>query len=172
MSGRYSFPPRCSFFGAGMLFPAGDQRRDGAVPFLAGTAGALVGGLQNIGSGVLASLCDVAANRSGQPGVVDDLNGIVDRCIAGCRWRRGCRIRGSPFKRTSPQHRHQLHGRTMLLYQITHHPHMRCGVRIKRLIARTKHAVWRLLASVRARRCQSHAWQSRRGCGFSLPPFL
>ncbi len=38
----------------------------------------------------------------------------------------------------------------MLLYQITHHPHMRCGVRIKRLIARTKHAVWRLLPSVRA----------------------
>lgn len=27
------------------------------------------------------ALCDVAANRSGQPGVVDDLNGIVDRAV-------------------------------------------------------------------------------------------
>lgn len=57
---------------------------------------------------------------------------------------------GSLFKLTSPQHRHQLHGRTMLLYQITHHPHMRRGVRIKRLIARTKHVVWFIFPSVRA----------------------
>ncbi len=27
------------------------------------------------------ALCDVAANRSGQPGVIDDLNGIVDRAV-------------------------------------------------------------------------------------------
>lgn len=38
----------------------------------------------------------------------------------------------------------------MLLYQITHHPHMRRGVRIKRLIARTKHVVWFIFPSVRA----------------------
>ncbi len=101
-------------------------------PFLAGLAGALVGGLQNIGSGVLASLCDVAANRSGQPGVVDDLNGIVDPCCAQLPLATRMSHQGQPFKLTSPQHRHQLHGRTMLLYQITHHPHMRCGVRIKR----------------------------------------
>ena len=48
-------PAALFFFGAGMLFPR-HQRRDGAVPFLAGTAGALVGGLQNIGSGALARL--------------------------------------------------------------------------------------------------------------------
>lgn len=61
---------------------AGDQRRDGAVPLLAGTAGALVGGLQNIGSGVLASLSAMLPQTGqGSFGVIDDLNGIVDRAV-------------------------------------------------------------------------------------------
>ncbi len=42
------------FFGAGMLFPLATSGAMEPFPFLAGTAGALVGGLQNIGSGVLA----------------------------------------------------------------------------------------------------------------------
>jgi DHA1 family 2-module integral membrane pump EmrD-like MFS transporter len=44
------------FFGAGMLFPLATSGAMEPFPFLAGTAGALVGGLQNIGSGALAWL--------------------------------------------------------------------------------------------------------------------
>ncbi len=68
------------FFGAGMLFPLATS---GAMePFLlAGTAGALVGGLQNIGSGVLASLSAMLPQTGQAAGVVDDLNGIVDRAV-------------------------------------------------------------------------------------------
>ncbi len=62
---------------------AGDQRRDGAVPlpWRARLARWSVV-CQNIWfrrAGV--AISDVAANRSGQPGVVDDLNGIVDRAV-------------------------------------------------------------------------------------------
>ncbi|MDH8195870.1 multidrug efflux MFS transporter EmrD, partial [Klebsiella pneumoniae] len=49
-------PAALFFFGAGMLFPLATSGAMEPFPFLAGTAGALVGGLQNIGSGVLASL--------------------------------------------------------------------------------------------------------------------
>ena len=75
-------PAALFFFGAGMLFPLATSGAMEPFPFLAGTAGALVGGLQKHWfrrAGV--ALCDVAANRSGQPGVVDDLNGIVDRAV-------------------------------------------------------------------------------------------
>ncbi len=47
-------PAALFFFGAGMLFPLATSGAMEPFPFLAGTAGALVGGLQNIGSGVLA----------------------------------------------------------------------------------------------------------------------
>jgi hypothetical protein len=49
-------PAALFFFGAGMLFPLATSGAMEPFPFLAGTAGALVGGLQNIGSGVLAWL--------------------------------------------------------------------------------------------------------------------
>ena len=49
-------PAALFFFGAGMLFPLATSGALEPFPFLAGTAGALVGGLQNIGSGVLAWL--------------------------------------------------------------------------------------------------------------------
>ena len=49
-------PAALFFFGAGMLFPLATSGAMEPFPFLAGTAGALVGGLQNIGSGVLASI--------------------------------------------------------------------------------------------------------------------
>ncbi|WP_395479850.1 multidrug efflux MFS transporter EmrD [Candidatus Curculioniphilus buchneri] len=42
------------FFGAGMLFPLATTGAMEPYPYLAGTSGALVGGLQNIGSGVIA----------------------------------------------------------------------------------------------------------------------
>ncbi len=76
-------PAALFFFRCRDAVSAGDQRRDGAVPpSLAGTAGALVGGLQNIGSGVLASLSAMLPQTGqGSPGVVDDLNGIVDRAV-------------------------------------------------------------------------------------------
>ena len=47
-------PAALFFFGAGMLFPLTTTGAMEPFPFLAGTAGALVGGLQNIGSGLLA----------------------------------------------------------------------------------------------------------------------
>lgn len=47
-------PAALFFFGAGMLFPLATSGAMEPFPFLAGTAGALVGGLQNMGSGVLA----------------------------------------------------------------------------------------------------------------------
>ncbi|XNM72040.1 hypothetical protein ACLK11_21100 [Escherichia coli] len=43
-------PAALFFFGAGMLFPLATSGAMEPFPFLAGTAGALVGGLQNIGS--------------------------------------------------------------------------------------------------------------------------
>ena len=49
-------PAALFFFGAGMLFPLATSGAMEPFPFLAGTAGAMVGGLQNIGSGVLAWL--------------------------------------------------------------------------------------------------------------------
>lgn len=49
-------PAALFFFGAGMLFPLATSGAMEPFPFLAGTAGALVGGLQNIGSGLLAWL--------------------------------------------------------------------------------------------------------------------
>ena len=47
-------PAALFFFGAGMLFPLATSGAMEPFPFLAGTAGALVGGMQNIGSGALA----------------------------------------------------------------------------------------------------------------------
>lgn len=49
-------PAALFFFGAGMLFPLATSGAMEPFPFLAGTAGALVGGLQNMGSGGLAWL--------------------------------------------------------------------------------------------------------------------
>ncbi|WP_312310552.1 multidrug efflux MFS transporter EmrD [Atlantibacter sp.] len=47
-------PAALFFFGAGMLFPLATTGAMEPFPFMAGTAGALVGGLQNVGSGLLA----------------------------------------------------------------------------------------------------------------------
>jgi DHA1 family 2-module integral membrane pump EmrD-like MFS transporter len=47
-------PAALFFFGAGMLFPLATSGAMEPFPFLAGTAGALVGGMQNMGSGALA----------------------------------------------------------------------------------------------------------------------
>lgn len=74
-------PAALFFFGAGMLFPLATS---GAMePFLPGghrgRAGRRSAKHWFRRAGV--ALCDVAANRSGQPGVVDDLNGIVDRAV-------------------------------------------------------------------------------------------
>ncbi|MBW7984279.1 multidrug efflux MFS transporter EmrD [Enterobacillus tribolii] len=47
-------PAALFFFGAGMLFPLATTGAMEPFPFLAGAAGALVGGLQNVGSGAMA----------------------------------------------------------------------------------------------------------------------
>jgi DHA1 family 2-module integral membrane pump EmrD-like MFS transporter len=52
-------PAAMFFFGAGMLFPLATSGAMEPYPFLAGTAGALIGGLQNVGSGALASFSAV-----------------------------------------------------------------------------------------------------------------
>lgn len=75
-------PAALFFFGRRDAVSAGDQRRDGAVPLPGGhgwRAGRRSAKHWFRRAGV--ALCDVAANRSGQPGVIDDLNGIVDRAV-------------------------------------------------------------------------------------------
>ena len=49
-------PASLFFFGAGMLFPLATTGAMEPWPYMAGTAGALVGGLQNLGSGLVAWL--------------------------------------------------------------------------------------------------------------------
>ncbi len=80
MSGRCSFPPAV-LFRCRDAVSAGDQRRDGAFPFLAGTAGALVGGLQNIGSACWRRSLRCCRKPVRAAWGVDDLNGIVDRAM-------------------------------------------------------------------------------------------
>lgn len=74
-------PAALFFFGAGMLFPLATSGAMEPFPFLAGTAGAGRRSAKHWFRRAGVALCDVAANRSGQPGVVDDLNGIVDRAV-------------------------------------------------------------------------------------------
>ncbi|WP_131866647.1 multidrug efflux MFS transporter EmrD [Biostraticola tofi] len=49
-------PASLFFFGAGMLFPLATTGAMSPYPYLAGTAGALVGGIQNIGAGLVAGV--------------------------------------------------------------------------------------------------------------------
>ena len=71
-------PAALFFFGAGMLFPLATSGAMEPFPFLAGTAGALVGGLQNIGSGVLAWLSAMMPqNGQGSLGLLMMLMGLL-----------------------------------------------------------------------------------------------
>lgn len=71
-------PPRCSFSVPGCCFRWRPAARWRAVPLLAGTAGALVGGLQNIGSGVLASLSAMLPQTGqGSLGLLMTLMGLL-----------------------------------------------------------------------------------------------
>lgn len=71
-------PAALFFFGAGMLFPLATSGAMEPFPFTAGTAGALVGGLQNIGSGVLASLSAMLPQTGqGSPGLLMTLMGLL-----------------------------------------------------------------------------------------------
>ena len=71
-------PAALFFFGAGMLFPLATSGAMEPFPFLAGTAGALVGGLQNIGSGVLASLSAMLPQTGqGSLGLLMTLMGLL-----------------------------------------------------------------------------------------------
>ncbi len=75
-------PAALFFFGAGMLFPLATSGAMEPFPLPGGhgwRAGRRSAKHWFRRAGV--ALCDVAANRSGQPGVVDDLNGIVDRAV-------------------------------------------------------------------------------------------
>ena len=66
-----------SFFGAGCC-SASDSSAIRTILFLAGTAGALVGGLQNIGSGVLASLSAMLPQTGqGSLGLLMTLMGLL-----------------------------------------------------------------------------------------------
>ena len=73
-------PAALFFFGAGMLFLATSGAME-PFPFLAGTAGALVGGLQNIGSGALAAFGYDAADRAGEFRLADDPDGAADFAV-------------------------------------------------------------------------------------------
>ena len=74
-------PAALFFFGAGMLFPLATSGAMEPFPFLAGTAGALVGGLQNIGSGALAAFGYDAADRAGEFRLADDPDGAADFAV-------------------------------------------------------------------------------------------
>ncbi len=58
-------PAALFFFGAGMLFPLATTGAMEPFPYLAGAAGALVGGLQNVGSG-LATWLSALLPQTGQ----------------------------------------------------------------------------------------------------------
>lgn len=71
-------PAALFFFGAGMLFPLATSGAMEPFPFLAGTAGALIGGLQNIGSGVLAWLSAMMPQTGqGSIGLLMTLMGLL-----------------------------------------------------------------------------------------------
>ncbi len=71
-------PAALFFFGAGMLFPLATSGAMEPFPVLAGTAGALGGGLQNIGSGGLASRSAlVPPTGQGRLGVLMTLMGLL-----------------------------------------------------------------------------------------------
>ncbi len=60
---------------------AGDSGAMEPFPFLAGTAGALVGVCKTLVPACWRRSLRCCRKPSGQPGVVDDLNGIVDRAV-------------------------------------------------------------------------------------------
>ena len=66
------------FIGAGILFPAATTAAIEPFPHHAGTAGAVLGGLQNLGAGVGNSGCIIdACRRPIQPGRGDDSDGGI-----------------------------------------------------------------------------------------------
>ncbi|MDF7758137.1 multidrug efflux MFS transporter EmrD [Kosakonia cowanii] len=71
-------PAAIFFFGAGMLFPLATSGAMEPFPFLAGTAGALIGGLQNMGSGGLAWLsAQLPQNSQFSLGMLMTLAGVL-----------------------------------------------------------------------------------------------
>lgn len=71
-------PAALFFFGAGMLFPLATSGALEPFPFLAGTAGALIGGLQNMGSGGLAWLsAQLPQNSQFSLGMLMTLAGLL-----------------------------------------------------------------------------------------------
>lgn len=71
-------PAALFFFGAGMLFPLATSGAMEPFPFLAGTAGALIGGLQNTGSGGLAWLsAQLPQNSQFSLGMLMTLAGLL-----------------------------------------------------------------------------------------------
>lgn len=75
-------PAALFFFGAGMLFPLATSGAMEPFPVLAGTAGALVGGLQNIASGTLAWFSAMLPQTSqSSSGMLMTAMGLL---IAGC----------------------------------------------------------------------------------------
>ena len=71
-------PAALFFFGAGMLFPLATSGAMEPFPFLAGAAGALIGGLQNMGSGGLAWLsAQLPQNSQFSLGMLMTLAGLL-----------------------------------------------------------------------------------------------
>ncbi|MEY8712520.1 multidrug efflux MFS transporter EmrD [Mangrovibacter phragmitis] len=75
-------PAALFFFGAGMVFPLATSGAMEPFPFLAGTAGALVGGLQNMGAGSMAWLSALLPQTSqSSAGMLMTAMGLV---MLGC----------------------------------------------------------------------------------------
>lgn len=89
-------PAALFFFGAGMLFPLATTGAMEPFPYLAGAAGALVGGMQNMGSG-LATWLSAMLPQTGQFSL-GLLMFAMALLILLCWWplSTGCNIRGIP----------------------------------------------------------------------------
>ncbi len=94
-------PAALFFFGAGMLFPLVPAARWSRSPSWRAPLARWSRSAKHWFRRAGVALCDVAANGQGSLGLLMTLMGLL--IVLCCyRWRRGCRIRGSLFKLTSP----------------------------------------------------------------------
>ncbi len=160
-------PAALFFFGAGMLFRWRPAARWSRSPSWRARLAAGRRSAKHWFRRAGVALCDVPQTGQGSLGLLMTLMGLLI-CCAGCRWRRGCRIRGSPFKR---RHRSIVISSMGERCCFIRSPSPAYAVRSKNKTPDSPHkaAVWRLLASVRAQAMPVARLASRRGCGFSLP---
>ncbi len=160
-------PAALFFFGAGMLFPLRPAARWSRSPSWRARLARWWRSAKHWFRRAGVALCDVAATGQGSLGLLMTLMGLLI-VLCGCRWRRGCRIRGSPFKRTSRSIVISSMGERccFIRSRITAY-----AVRSKNKTPDSPHKArcLRLLPSVRAQAMPVARLAVTGGCGFSLP---